>query len=177
MRWILLVALAACSSDKITSLDGDTVISALSADERKQLCSDFDHWADNNRVPANRRYSCALDALDPSRHDDKAANDSEAQQACRAFRDACNRRVRPDPKPVDCAEFTDELAACPGLTIREFDECTREDVANVKRIVEEEDLCVHYRKSFTTDDYLRFLRRDKSVGPKCRVMNDKCPKR
>jgi hypothetical protein len=177
MRTLLIAAavvVAGCSSDRITSLDGDLVISKLSADQMKQFCTDFDHWSVANRLPVNRRYSCALDAMDPDRHvASKESSDPQAQEQCRAIRTSCNVKPRKDPPPMDCAELTTKFASCPSLTIREEDDCDHEDVEAVKR-ANEEDFCDGYRKSFTAADYIKFLRRDKSVGPKCQIVRDKC---
>ncbi|HEV7554211.1 MAG TPA: hypothetical protein VGO00_02085 [Kofleriaceae bacterium] len=170
---VLAIALAGCSNH-VTSLDGDLVLAKLSADEMKQFCTDFDDWAVKNRLPVNRRYSCALDAMDPDRHlQSKETNDHEAQEQCRALRTSCNVKNQPDADAVNCGELMKRYVSCPDLTIREQDDCLREDVEAVKRAIDE-DFCEGYRKSFTSADYIKFLRRDRTVGPKCRLVRDKC---
>ena len=178
MRWILVLAVAACSSGKVTSLDGDLVISTLSKDEAKQLCEDLDSWARSHRVALHREYRCVLQSLDPDNLDLKATHDYEVQESCHRWRDDCIRKAadKPEPPPLDCKDFMADFDHCKGLTVAEFDACTRESLEQEKQDVAE-DWCMRVSKRFTRDDHIKAIDDHEHPGPACLRMRDKCPKR
>jgi len=178
MRWILVMAVAACSPGRVTSLDGDIVISTMSKDEIAQFCKDFDRWARRSRVGLNRRLKCAMEALEPDSHDPKSDNLYEVQQHCRTVRHACEQKLDKltEPPALDCADFMKDFDDCDRLTIGEFDSCTRESLEEEK-VDLEQDWCLYDHKGFTTDDYIKFLDNFKSRGPACALQDDKCKKK
>lgn len=176
MRSSLLVMVmlgSACSgkTDAITKVDGKKTFDKLTADDRKQLCSDLEAFGKKHRNPkADQEMSCKMTAVFEAGSSEDAA---EKKAACKESYDKCMSQPPPEAKPdsIDC-KFLDELTC--NVTIDEFIGCVREQMAASKSLGAE--LSCDKLPSGDPSTHAMELVEKLSGGAKCKVIKDRCDK-
>jgi hypothetical protein len=163
----------ACSgkADSITKVDGKKTFDKLSADDRKQLCTDFIAFGKKNRNPkADQEMSCKMSAVFDSGSSEDSA---DKKKACKESYDTCMSKPAKDEQPdeMDC-KFLDEMKC--DITVDDFIGCVREQIDAGKAMANEVS-CDKLPDGDPTKYAMELI--DKmSGGPKCKAVKDRCDK-
>ena len=170
---LVLVVLAACSGDKVTSFDSAKQVSSLSGDDKKQLCKDVNSYR-KKKVAAGdgQRIACGGEAIVAV----MSAKGADVKTKCKQAFDECMKKPAKDDGDIDCDKqgMADQLASCGDLSVGELSDCVKESVQMFADLAKE-DLCASLDPEHPDSALDKLL--DKMKGPKCATMENKCGKK